>query len=153
MSNLTIFYLILTSQVCDHYSVDFLEKGRMFWFESLFGVCTLLYIALLEFTTSLWSQLSDLLSLFILLPCFNAGSFVAFSTSNDHTYNPVMGISWLGSFAKVCFDVLKGIAFGDLIRLFSNLRQSDSVYLFWFVWDLVGRMFKMSALRQSVKGH
>ena len=29
------------SQVYDHYFVDFLENGRVFWFQSLFSVCLL----------------------------------------------------------------------------------------------------------------
>ena len=36
--------------------------------------------------------------------------------------NPVMGISCPGSFGEDCFDMLKSIGFGDLVRLFSSLR-------------------------------
>ena len=42
---------------------------------------------------------------------------------------PVMGICCPGSFWKDCFDMLKSIEFGDLVRLFSSSRQSDRVYL------------------------
>ena len=64
---------------------------------------------------------------------------------------PVMGINWFGSFGKDCFDVLKSTGFGNLVRPLSILRQSDRVYLDWFVWDLVGRLFKMQASKQSEK--
>ena len=65
---------------------------------------------------------------------------------------PVMGIKWPCIFRKVCFDILKSIGFGDLIRLFSSLRQSDSVYLTWFVWHLLRRLFKVQAVKRwSVK--
>ena len=66
---------------------------------------------------------------------------------------PVMGISWPCGFGKVCFDMLKSIGFGDKVRLFSSLRQSDRVYLSWFVWDLVGKLFQMWASRRPVKIH
>ena len=42
--------------------------------------------------------------------------------------------------------------FGYLVRLFSSSTWSDRVYLGWFVWDLVGRLFRMQAGRRSVKG-
>ena len=64
---------------------------------------------------------------------------------------PVMGISWPCIFWKVCFDMLKSIGFGNLVRLFSSLRQSDRVYLRWFVWYSVRRLFKMKPLKRSVK--
>ena len=64
---------------------------------------------------------------------------------------PVMGISWPCIFGKVCFDMLKSIGFGNLVRLFSSLRQSDRVYLSWFVWYSVRRLFKMQPLKRSVK--
>ena len=51
------------------------------------------------------------------------------------------------NFGKECFDMLKSIGFEDLVRLFSSSRRSDRVYLGWFVWDLVGRLFRMQALR------
>ena len=40
---------------------------------------------------------------------------------------PVMRVSC--SFGELCFDMLKSIAFGDLVGLFSSSRQSDRVYL------------------------
>ena len=64
---------------------------------------------------------------------------------------PVLGISWLASFGKDCFDTMKSIGFGDLIRHFSSSRRSDRVYLGWFLWHMVWRLFKMQASRQSVK--
>ena len=42
---------------------------------------------------------------------------------------PVMGICCPGSFGKDCFDMLKSIGFGDLVRLFPSSRRSDRVYL------------------------
>ena len=45
----------------------------------------------------------------------------------------------------------KSIEYGDLFRPFSSLRRSDRVSFGCFVWDLVGRIFKMQALKQSVK--
>ena len=54
---------------------------------------------------------------------------------------------------KFVFDMLKSIWFGDLARPFSSLTRSDRVYLGWFVWDSVRRLFQMQALNQSVKGH
>ena len=42
---------------------------------------------------------------------------------------PVMGNCCPGSFGKDCFDMLQSIGFGDLVRLFSSSRRSDSVYL------------------------
>ena len=50
---------------------------------------------------------------------------------------PVMGISWPCILGKECFDMLKSIGFGDLVRLFSSSRRSDRVYLGWCVWDSV----------------
>ena len=40
-----------------------------------------------------------------------------------------MGISWPCILGKECFDMLKSIGFGDLVRLFSSSRWSDRVYL------------------------
>ena len=42
---------------------------------------------------------------------------------------PVMDMSSLSSIGKDCFDMLKSIGFGDLVRLFASLRRSDRVYL------------------------
>ena len=42
---------------------------------------------------------------------------------------PVMDTSFVGSFGKDCFDMVKSIDLGNLVRLFSSLRQSDRVYL------------------------
>ena len=42
---------------------------------------------------------------------------------------PVIGISVACILAKECFDILKSIGFGDLVRLFSRSRWSDRVYL------------------------
>ena len=64
---------------------------------------------------------------------------------------PVMGISWSCIFGKEYFDMLKSIGFGDLVRLFSSSRRSDRVYLGWFVWDSVWRLFRMQGSRWSVK--
>ena len=64
---------------------------------------------------------------------------------------PVMGISWPCILGKECFDMVKTIGFGDLVRLFSSSRRSDRVYLGWFVWDSVWRLFRMQASRWSVK--
>ena len=64
---------------------------------------------------------------------------------------PVMGISWPCILGKECFDMLKCIGFGDLVRLFSRVSQSDRVYLGWYVWDLVWRLFTMEASWRSVK--
>ena len=66
---------------------------------------------------------------------------------------PVMGISWPCILGKECFDMLKSIGFGDLVRLFSSSRRSDRVYLGWFVWDSVWRLFRMQASRRSVKAY
>ena len=52
------------------------------------------------------------------------------------------------SFRKI---MLKSIGFGDLVGLFPRSRRSDRVYLGWFVWNLVGRLFKIQVLRWSVK--
>ena len=41
----------------------------------------------------------------------------------------VMGISLPSIFGEECFDMLKSMGFGDLVRLFSSLRRSDRVYL------------------------
>ena len=62
-------------------------------------------------------------------------------------------MSFPGSVGKDCFVMLKSIRFGDLVGLFASSRSSDTVYLGWFVRDLVGRLSKMSASRQSVKTH
>ena len=46
---------------------------------------------------------------------------------------PVMGIIFLGSFGKYCFDRLKSTEFGDSVRLFQvqdNLIGSSLVDLF-----------------------
>ena len=64
-----------------------------------------------------------------------------------------MSISCSGSLWKYCFDMLKSIGFGDCIRLFSRTKQSDTIYLGWFLWYLVGRLFRMKAARQSVEAH
>ena len=45
---------------------------------------------------------------------------------------PVMGISCSGKFGKDCFDMLKSIGFGDLVRVFSSTRQYDRVCLCWY---------------------
>ena len=45
------------------------------------------------------------------------------------------------------------MGFGGLVRLFSSSRQSDRDYLGWFVWDLVGKLFKMQGSRQPVKAY
>ena len=66
---------------------------------------------------------------------------------------PVMDISWPCILGKECFDMLKSIGFGDLVRLLSSSRRSDRVYLGWFVRDLLWRLFRMQASRRSVKVH
>ena len=63
---------------------------------------------------------------------------------------PLVGISWPCIFGKECFAMLKSIEFRDVVRLFSSSRLSDRVYLAWFVWDSVGRLFRMQGSRQSV---
>ena len=55
-----------------------------------------------------------------------------------------MGISYPDSSQKECFDVLKKIGFGDLVRLFSSTRQSHRVYVDWFTLHLIGRLFNGS---------
>ena len=45
------------------------------------------------------------------------------------------------------------MAFGNLVRLFSSSRRSDTVCLGSFVGDLVGKSLKMEAWRQLVKAH
>ena len=65
---------------------------------------------------------------------------------------PFMGIIWVVSFGNVCFDMLKSIEFCGLVRLFSSLMWCHTL-IGWFVWDLVGRLFKMQPLRRSVKAH
>ena len=42
---------------------------------------------------------------------------------------PVMGISLPCILGKECFDMLKSIGFGGLVKLFSSSRRSDRVYL------------------------
>ena len=66
---------------------------------------------------------------------------------------PVMGMSCPCNVSKDCFDMLKSILFVELVGRFSSLRQSDRVYLGWFLWYLVWRLFKMQALKRSVKAH
>ena len=66
---------------------------------------------------------------------------------------PVMGNSWRFIFEKKCFDMLKSIGFVHLLRLFSNSRRSGRVYLGWFVWDSVGKLFMMQGSRRSVQAH
>ena len=53
----------------DHYSVGFLGKKRVF-----LGIYPTLYIIIRHLVVFIISACSDLLSLFILLPCFDAGS-------------------------------------------------------------------------------
>ena len=62
----------------------------------------------------------------------------------------VMGISWW-QFWERLFWYDEEHRVEDLVRLSSSSRRSDGVYLGWFVWDLVGRLFKVQALRRSVK--
>ena len=45
------------------------------------------------------------------------------------------------------------IGFGGLVKLFSSSRRSDRVCLGCCVWDLVWKLFRMQAWRQSVKAH
>ena len=66
---------------------------------------------------------------------------------------PVMDITWPCILGKKCFDLLKSIEFGGLVRLFSNSRRSDRVYLGWFVWDSVWKLFRMQASSRSVNAH
>ena len=46
---LCLFFETIFSQVLDHWSVDFREKGRLRWFRSLFRESTLFYISELNF--------------------------------------------------------------------------------------------------------
>ena len=66
---------------------------------------------------------------------------------------PVMGNSWRFIFEKKCFDILKSIGFVHFLRLFSSSRRSDRVYLGWFVWDSVAKLFMMQGSRRSVQAH
>ena len=51
------------------------------------------------------------------------------TSNNGHVLNKnVVNIQCPGSFGKDCFDILKSIGFGDLVRLFSSSRRSDRVY-------------------------
>ena len=74
-----------------------------------------------------------------------------FSVMTPLIITPAMGISCPASLWKIYFDMLKSTGFGDLVRHFSSSRQSNRVYLGWFVWYVVGRLFKLQALRQSRK--
>ena len=67
-------------QVTDHYCVDFLGKWRVFWFQSLFRVSLFSSIHHETSSSNLPFELADLGSLFILLPCFRAGSPLAVKT-------------------------------------------------------------------------
>ena len=40
-----------------------------------------------------------------------------------------------------------------MVRVFSSLRQSDRVYLGWFVWDFVKKLLKMQASRRPEQTH
>ena len=64
----------------------------------------------------------------------------------------VMGISWW-QFWERLFWYDEEHRVEDLVRLSSSSRRSDGVYLGWFVWDLVWRLFRMQASRRSVKAH
>ena len=75
----------------------------------------------------------------------------SFGVTTPLIITPVMGISCPASLRKIYFDMLKSTGFGDLVRHFSSSRQSNRVYLGWFVWYLVGRLFKLQASRQSRK--
>ena len=75
----------------------------------------------------------------------------SFGVTTPLIITPVMSISCPASLRKIYFDMLKSTGFGDLVRHFSSSRQSNRVYLGWFVWYLVGRLFKLQALRQSRK--
>ena len=66
---------------------------------------------------------------------------------------PVLGISWHFILLKECFDMLSSIGHGDFVRVFWSSRQYDRVYLGWFIFDLVWRLFTMQASRGSVKAH
>ena len=118
--------------VSDHYFVHFLGKGRVFEFESLFSMSTLLYTSRLSLSFQL---------------AFEGVSLIF--RCDDPTYNNPSYYKW--GLRKIYFDMLKSTGFGDLVRHFSSSRQSNRVYLGWFVWYLVGRLFKLQALRQSRK--
>ena len=66
---------------------------------------------------------------------------------------PVMGISWTFILLKEWFDMLSSIGYGDFVRVFWSSRRYDKVYLGWFIFDLVWRLFTMQASRRSVKAH
>ena len=66
---------------------------------------------------------------------------------------PAIGISWPFILLKECFDMLSSIGYGDFLKVFWSSRQYDRVYLGWFVFDLVWRLFTMQASRRSVKAH
>ena len=64
---------------------------------------------------------------------------------------PVMGISWTLILLKECFDMLSSIGYGDFVRVFWGSRPYYRVYLGWFIFGLVWRLFMMQASRPSVK--
>ena len=66
---------------------------------------------------------------------------------------PVIGISSTFILLKECFDMLSSIGYGDFVRVFWSSRQYDIVYLGWFIFGLVWRLFTMKASRRSVKAH
>ena len=66
---------------------------------------------------------------------------------------PVMGISWPFILLKECFHMLSSMECGDFVRVFWSTRPYDRVYLAWFIFDLVWRLFTMQASRRSVKAH
>ena len=72
-----------------------------------------------------------------------AGVNPKFFNSSDFPFKLFLLKSFPGSAGRDCFDMLKSIEFGDLVRLFESSRRSDRIYLGWFVRDLVGRLFKM----------
>ena len=88
----------------------------------------------------LWSDLS--------LSLFNFSPDVQLHFANDKLYmhwfssNNTKKISKL-NITKNQKTKLMIIGFEDLVKL-SSSRRSDRVYLGWFVWDLVGRLFRMS---------
>ena len=66
---------------------------------------------------------------------------------------PVMGISWPCILEKECFDMVRNIGYWDFVRVFSSSRRYDRVYLGWFIFNLVCRLFMREALRWSEKAH
>ena len=67
------FVKLFQKSVSDHFSVDFLEKGRVLRFYLPFREFTLFSYITFRLMSSFSFQLADLSLLFIFVLCFNAG--------------------------------------------------------------------------------